>query len=105
MGLEHHVCQILKYTLETLSFQEGRARTHRSSTIRLDVNLQLEITSVARGVGELKRRNVTGANGFLLTRFEDMASILPEGNLQGYQLQCLALFDLLTAAMMDVPHL
>ncbi len=46
----------------------------------------------------------TGANGFLLTRVEDVTSILPEGNLQGYQLQCLALLDLLTAAMMDVPH-
>ncbi len=98
------VTQILKYILDTLSPQKGRARTHRSCTIKRDVNLQLEITSVVRGVGELKRKDVTGANGSLLTRVEDVASILPEGNLQGYQLQCLALFDLLTAAMMDVPH-
>ncbi len=32
------------------------ARTHRSFTIKLDVNLQTEITSVACGVGELKRK-------------------------------------------------
>ncbi len=31
-------------------------RTHRSCTIRQDVNLQPEITSAARGVGELKRK-------------------------------------------------
>ncbi len=50
------VSQIQKYTLDTLSPQEGRARTHRSCTIKRDVNLQPEITSVARGVGELKRK-------------------------------------------------
>ncbi len=30
--------------------------------------------------------------------------MLSEGNLQGYQVRCVALLDLLTAAMMDVSH-
>ncbi len=37
-----------------------------------------------------------------LTQTEVVASLLPEGNLQDYQIQSLALSSL-TAAMMDVP--
>ncbi len=50
------VSQILEYTLDIFSPQKGRARTHRSCTIGRDVNLQPEIISVVRGVGELKRK-------------------------------------------------
>ncbi len=42
----------IKYCLPTV---QG-ARTHRSFTIRRDVNLQPEITSVVCVVGELKRK-------------------------------------------------
>ncbi len=89
--------------LNTVSLGQG-VRIRRSFTNRRDVKLQPEIKSVVCGVGELKRKECNKDQWVLVNTGQDVASILPEGNLQGDQVRCVALLDLLTGAMMDVPH-
>ena len=79
-------------------------RTRRSFTTKWDVNLQPEITSVVCGVGKLKRKERNKDQWVPANTGRGRGIHTAWRNLQDYQVQCVALLDLLTAAMMDVPH-